>query len=121
MKWLRNLLKGASLTTALFIFEACYGTPRWLHEVDVCIKVVSAEDESPIKDIDVFTRVYKAEGLDWNDCGTTEEDGTLNTIVGKIDGRSPQFRFQDPNEVFVLKDTVISDLGGTILVKLKKK
>ena len=27
MKWLRNLLKGISLTGALFVFQACYGTP----------------------------------------------------------------------------------------------
>ena len=26
-KWLRNLLKGVSLTAALFVFQACYGTP----------------------------------------------------------------------------------------------
>ena len=27
MKWLRKLLKGMSLTAALFVFQACYGTP----------------------------------------------------------------------------------------------
>lgn len=27
MKWFRNILKGASLTAALFVFQACYGTP----------------------------------------------------------------------------------------------
>ena len=26
-KWLHNLLKGMSLTAALFVFQACYGTP----------------------------------------------------------------------------------------------
>ena len=26
MKWLHNLLKGMSLTAALFVFQACYGT-----------------------------------------------------------------------------------------------
>ncbi|MBP5625813.1 MAG: hypothetical protein J6W98_02735 [Bacteroidales bacterium] len=26
-KWLHRALKGASLTTALFVFQACYGTP----------------------------------------------------------------------------------------------
>ena len=26
-KWIRRILKGASLTTALFVFQACYGTP----------------------------------------------------------------------------------------------
>ena len=28
MKWLHNLLKGISLTAALFVFQACYGTPE---------------------------------------------------------------------------------------------
>ena len=26
-RWIRNFLKGCSLTTALFVFTACYGTP----------------------------------------------------------------------------------------------
>ena len=25
--WIHRILKGASLTTALFVFQACYGTP----------------------------------------------------------------------------------------------
>jgi len=37
MKWLHNLLKGMSLTAALFVFQACYGTPPgypedWMEE-----------------------------------------------------------------------------------------
>ena len=28
MKWLHNILKGASLTGALFVFQACYGVPQ---------------------------------------------------------------------------------------------
>lgn len=27
-RWFRNFLKGCSLTTALFVFTACYGTPQ---------------------------------------------------------------------------------------------
>ena len=26
-KWIHRILKGTSLTTALFVFQACYGTP----------------------------------------------------------------------------------------------
>ena len=33
-KWIHRALKGASLTTALFVFQACYGTPPGL-EYDV--------------------------------------------------------------------------------------
>lgn len=28
-KWIHRILKGASLTGALFVFQACYGTPPW--------------------------------------------------------------------------------------------
>lgn len=126
MKWFRNLLKGATLTTALFIFQACYGTPRWLNDVDVQFKVVSAEDNSPVKDIEVYTRIYDSDpyegvDLDWNYCGKTQEDGFLSTFVGKADNTDPQFRFQDTNDVYALKDTVIENLGGVILIKLQKK
>ena len=31
-KWLHRALKGASLTTALFVFQACYGTPPGPYE-----------------------------------------------------------------------------------------
>lgn len=126
MKWFRNLLKGASLTTALFIFQACYGTPRWLNETEVTFKVVSAEDNAPVKDIEVLTRVYDSDvvegvDLDWNLCGYTGEDGTLDAYVGVMDGNDPEFRFKDNEEVFALKDTVIENLGGTVLIKLQKK
>jgi hypothetical protein len=34
MKWLHNLLKGASLAGALFVFQACYGVPQAAPYVD---------------------------------------------------------------------------------------
>ena len=33
MKCLRNILKGISLTAALFVFQACYGTPPIPYEM----------------------------------------------------------------------------------------
>lgn len=125
-KWFRHLLKGTTLTTALFIFQACYGTPDWLHREDVVFKVVSAEDGTPIKGVEILTRAYDSgpvEGvdLDWNLCGYTAEDGTLETLIGTVDGASPQFRFQDSDALFSPKDSVIQNCRGTILVKLQKK
>ena len=35
MKWLHNLLKGLSLTAALFVFQACYGTPEGYDGPDI--------------------------------------------------------------------------------------
>ena len=42
-RWLRYLLKGASLTGALFVFQACYGTPP-VRQVQEDVEVV-ADDE----------------------------------------------------------------------------
>ena len=125
-KWFRHLLKGTTLTTALFIFQACYGTPNWLHQEDVEFKVVSAEDGTPVEGVEILTRVYDSdpvEGveLDWNLCGYTAEDGTLKTMIGIVDDSSPQFRFQDSGALFSPKDTVIRKCSGTIVVELQKK
>lgn len=32
-KWIHHVLKGASLTAALFVFQACYGTPPAPYEL----------------------------------------------------------------------------------------
>ena len=53
MKWLRNILKGVSLTAALFVFQACYGAPQTLEEdlqesrVETKAEEVPAEEEAP--------------------------------------------------------------------------
>ena len=44
MKLLRKILKGISLTSVLFVFQACYGTEPALSMEEVMFKVVSAED-----------------------------------------------------------------------------
>jgi hypothetical protein len=121
MKWLHNLMKGASLTTALFIFQACYGTPEWMNDRDVSITVVSAEDNAPLKDVEVFTRVYHDENLDWNLCGYTDESGKLETYVGVASPNDPEFRFKAGDVTYQVKDTVIAiPSNGVIEIKLCK-
>ena len=51
MGFFRNFLKGASLTTALFVFQACYGTPKWLHDEDMSFRVVSAVDDTKLVEL----------------------------------------------------------------------
>ena len=47
MKWLHNLLKGMSLTAALFVFQACYGTPPGYPDDAFEEEVVAAAVEEP--------------------------------------------------------------------------
>ena len=119
MGFFRNFLKGASLTTALFIFQACYGTPSWLDETDVSLKVISAEDGSPIKDVSVYTRVYESENLDWNLRGYTNDEGIANVLVGVMEGCSPQLRFEAEGNQYAVKDTVIAALSHSRLIEIK--
>ena len=52
MKWFRNILKGLSLTGALFVFQACYGTPQpyvqeEATEVEASMEEEAAGEEAP--------------------------------------------------------------------------
>ena len=50
-KWIHHALKGASLTTALFVFQACYGTPPGPYEeFEVVDEVELVEDALPEAD-----------------------------------------------------------------------
>ena len=122
MNWLRNILKGISLSSALFVFQACYGTPQWLNDVEVKFKLVSSTDNTSLKDVEISTRVYKSENLDWILCGYTDENGFLATFAGLMDENSPEFRFRPPADTgFELKDTVIANPANRIIqIKLKK-
>ncbi len=50
-KWLHRALKGASLTTALFVFQACYGTPPgpYLEELETNEVELLNQEADPIE------------------------------------------------------------------------
>jgi len=115
MKWLHNLLKGCTLTTALFIFQACYGTgPGDLeseYDSQLDFNIVSASTKKPIGNISIFTRQEK-DGETWTDCGKTDSFGNA-TVYTHIDLHSsaPEFRFSDRNGEYQAKDTTFNYLG----------
>jgi hypothetical protein len=109
MKWLHNLMKGLSLTTALFIFQACYGTPDWLHDGRLQFKVVAADTGEPLKDVYVSSRVQAADNLDWIPCGVTNDEGMAYVYFGMEEGMAPQFRFEMVDSDYMVKDTIIVD------------
>ena len=67
MKLLRNLLKGTTLTAALFVFQACYGTPGPPPMPDGEETYMAAEDSFAAGDADI-------EDLDEVDIVTPEEE-----------------------------------------------
>lgn len=50
MKWLRNILKGVSLTAALFVFQACYGAPQVPEEELDMAQVETKAEEAPAEE-----------------------------------------------------------------------
>ena len=121
MKWLHNLLKGLSLTTALFIFQACYGSPEWLHDCNLPFKVVAADTGEPLEGVRISSRVQAADNLDWIPCGVTNAEGEAQVFFGQMAGALPQFRISAPGTEYLVKDTVLTDLSyHDVLISLVK-
>ena len=115
MKWLHNLLKGASLTTALFIFQACYGVPdAWTDEyvgdsTPMSFALVSNETGNPIEGIQITGSTSKG-GREWL-LGTTGPEGKCRVDLPYIENvPGPFLRFEDPNGHYAAKDTSFMDL-----------
>ena len=121
MKWLHNLLKGFSLTGALFVFHACYGIsmPPLYEErgqAPMSFSLVSHADGTPLEGI----KVMEHYNYDDVELGVTGADGkcrvTLN-YMRNVPG--PYLRFMDPDGNFLVKDTTLADLRDReVLVKL---
>ena len=114
MKWLHNLLKGASLTTALFIFQACYGVPQpalYREEglAPMSFSLVSRDTGEPLKGI-----LIKGSGISpdyYSDLGMTGEDGRCSVnIPYNRNMEGPFLRFEDPEGRMAAKDTTLADL-----------
>lgn len=123
-KWIHNLLKGASLTTALFIFEACYGPPMDYHDYSLDFRVVSSLDGQPLKDVNVSMSRADSENGQWMLCGQTGETGDFTVYWGTVDSAaipSPKFRFESPDGSYAVKDTTFTDLSHRrITIALEK-
>lgn len=115
-KWFRNILKGTSLSTALFIFQACYGMPMGYEDVFLDLQVVDGDTNNPIPDADVMFKESDADS--WTNSFKTDENGM--TYISAFDAQSLDIKFEA--ESYQSKDTTITDLSDrSITVKLYKK
>ena len=117
MKWLHNLLKGLSLTTALFIFQACYGTPAGMDSIYLSFKVVAADTGEPMEGVTVRARVRGYNGPDWTHGFMTGPNGETAVQFWKNedDPTDPAFRFEPADDTYLVKDTIISDLKPRLI------
>ncbi|MCQ2116087.1 MAG: hypothetical protein MJZ07_07780 [Bacteroidales bacterium] len=115
-KWVRNLLKGTSLSTALFIFQACYGMPPGYDpmEIGLVFQVVDADDNQPLEGVGLKARI---KGGEWEEINQTDRWGVVTYI--DLDEESADFQFSAEN--YKVKDTSLTDLSSrSILIKMQK-
>ena len=125
MKILHNLLKGASLTGALFVFQACYGMPqddRYLEGglAPMSFSLVSRTTGEPLEGIHVKGGSMKRD-MDGEDAlGITGADGRCRVDIPYLRHmEGPYLRFEDPSGKFAAKDTTLADLRDRdIVIKL---
>ena len=111
---MHNLLKGASLTTALFIFQACYGVPMPpIYEeggmAPMSFFLVSRATGEPLKGI-----LIKGNSIGqsyYSDLGVTGEDGRCSVQIPYARNmEGPYLHFEDPEGRVAAKDTTLADL-----------
>jgi hypothetical protein len=103
--WIRKLVGGLSLTSALFVFQACYGTPQD-YGLDLLIEgqVKSKTSGLPIKGI----KVSVADNMQFE---ITDEEGGFLIFTQKR--RDLTIKFQDvdasENGLYADKDTILNE------------
>jgi hypothetical protein len=118
LKMKRNLIKkligGLSFTTALFVFQACYGTPQDLG-ADVYIQglVKSKKTGQPIKGI----KVSVADNPQYQ---YTSEDGSFSFYTETAENCIIKFEDIDSNQngAFFDKDTTLTNLTDQIYLNI---
>ncbi len=113
-KLIRKLVGGLSLTTAAFIFQACYGPPQDFGD-DIFIEglVKSKKTGQPIKGIKVSVK-------DNPQYQFTSEDGSFSFYTGFAENCTIRFQDTDAgqNGAFSDKDTTLTNLTSQIYLNI---
>ncbi len=108
MKFFRNILKGAALTTALFVFQACYGTgPDFDPGIEMSFHVVSKQTGEAIPDITIMTR--GGSESKWFEVGKTDSQGFAKIYGLDYNHNGIDFKFEGKG--VTPKETLINDFS----------
>ena len=125
MKFLHNLLKGASLTGALFVFQACYGMPQSPLDIEsgeapMSFSLVSRTTGEPLEGIRIKGGSWKHDMEREDVLGITDANGRCRVEIPYLRHvEGPYLRFVDPSGQFAAKDTTLADLRDReIVIKL---
>ena len=122
MRLLRKILGGISLTAAMFVFQACYGTEPYCPTEEYTFRVVEAKDGTPIPNIQVSSQWQSNSDYEypWDTMGTTDSAGMAYCYVRNCEGLDMKFRFSDENAVYAVQDTIINEWSDTIDIVLHR-
>lgn len=113
--WRRGIIGGLGFSSALFIFQACYGMPQDFHsEIRFSGLVKSKKTGTPIKGIHVS---IKELGMD----DITNDEGEFMLFTELIDRATLQFEDADSSEngVFIRKDTLIIEPAEELYLEIE--
>jgi len=112
--WIRKIIGGLSFTSAMFIFQACYGTPQDIgNDLLVEGQVKSKTSGLPIKGI----KVSVTHNMQYE---ITDENGRFSFYTDML--QSLSFKFQDidsiQNKQYIDKDTVLNKISENVYLNI---
>jgi hypothetical protein len=113
-KQLRTIIGGLSFTTALFVFQACYGMPQdWQDDVFINGRVVSKSTHLPIEGIKVKSDLFEHYGI-------TDSLGEFSFYTPWIDSLKLFIDDTDPESggSYASKDTTLIDPGHDVFLNI---
>ena len=125
-KVVRRFLQGCSLTAAMFVFQACYGTPEDFNDYQyrLVFKVLD-ENNNAVDGIRLkLFREYNHQLLPIDDYGLSDSNGVIHAYVWPENILDSKFLFTDAEERFEHMDTTFTRLPETdtinIMLKVKR-
>jgi len=114
LSWRRKILGGLSLTTAAFIFQACYGTPQDMGlDIYITGQVRSGKTNNPVKGI----KVSVTDKLQYE---ITDAEGKFSLYTETAE--KYEIRFEDidssQNGIFAAKDTLLTGIDKTVYLNI---
>lgn len=112
--WIRNIVGGLSLTSAMFVFQACYGTPQdFGSDLFIEGQVKSKTSGLPIKGV----KVSVADNMQYE---ITDGDGKFSFYTEMIDALTLKFQAVDSihNGLYVDKDTVLTEISEKLYMDI---
>lgn len=113
--WLRGIIGGLSFTSALFIFQACYGTPQDFSP-DVMVQGTVKSNKSGIPIEGVKISVANQEQYEY-----TDEEGFFAFYTESANTLTLKFEDVDAvqNGSYADKDTVLSDAWENVYLDIE--